>query len=109
MPDSNVVGLDHIGVVVEDLDTAADFLVRAFGAEVMYDLFTPSGAGPMLNDADGPTDQPLDLGDKVIVDAPPGAAFQGHRMVKLGDGATLELLQITAPDQRTSTYADLGV
>lgn len=107
-----VRGLDHIGVCVRDLDEASDFLAAALGAEVMYDLFAPSAdpanPGVALNGPDGQTEERLDFSGAEINDAP-GVGFLGHRMMRLGDGATLELLVLDAPEQARSTYTDLGV
>jgi catechol 2,3-dioxygenase-like lactoylglutathione lyase family enzyme len=106
-------GIDHVGVTVRDLDEASQFLEDALGAEVMYDLFGPSVdpalPGVALNGFDGPTDERLDFSGANINDASPPLGFLGHRMMRLGDGATLELLLLDGGDPVASDYGHLGV
>jgi len=37
LPQSMIVGIDHVGIAVADLDTAADFYARTFGMEVVHE------------------------------------------------------------------------
>ena len=37
-----VRAIDHIGVTVPNIEAASEFLVRALGAEVLYDLVGPN-------------------------------------------------------------------
>lgn len=107
---SNVRGVDHVGIAVRDLDEASSFLEAALGAEVIYDLLRPHREhGTVVVADDGGDDQPLDLGDVRVLDAEEGLVFRAHRMMRLGDGPNLELLQIEAPAQRVSPYGDFGV
>jgi catechol 2,3-dioxygenase-like lactoylglutathione lyase family enzyme len=105
-------GLDHIGITVRDIDEASSFLEEALGAQVMYDLFAPSAdpanPGTELNGRDGPTGDILDFSGANINDAPE-IGFRGHRMMRLGDGATLELLALDNENPGPGGYGDLGV
>lgn len=107
----NVRGLDHLGVVVPDLEQAAAFLEQALGAETLYDLFVAAEDGSVrLNGPDGPVDTELDFGGAKINDKPATVRNQGHRMMRLGDGATLELLQYdTEHDPSGARFGDLGL
>lgn len=107
-----VRGMDHVGITVRDLDEASRFLEAALGAEAMYDLFAPSSdptnPGVALNAPGGPTDERLDFSKAKINDAP-NIAFLGHRMMRIGDGATLELLVLDSEDPSASEYRHLGI
>lgn len=107
-----VRGMDHIGINVRDIDEASAFLEAALGAEVMYDLFAPSSdpsnPGIALSGPDGQTSERLDFTGANINDAP-DIGYVGHRMMRLGNGATLELLQMDVPDPEAATYGHLGV
>jgi methylmalonyl-CoA/ethylmalonyl-CoA epimerase len=37
LPASMVTGIDHVGIAVPDLDSAAEFYARAFGMEVIHE------------------------------------------------------------------------
>lgn len=104
--------MDHVGITVRDLDEASQFLEAALGAEVMYDLFAvatdPSNPGVALNGPDGPTDERLDFSEARINDAP-NVGFLGHRMMRIGDGATLELLLLDTEAPAASEYVHLGI
>lgn len=105
-------GIDHIGIVVGDLDEASTFLETALGAETMYDLFgpsqDPSNPGVALNEVDGGQGEDrLDFSEASINDAP-GVGYLGHRMMRLGGGPTVELLVMDTEGPRAAAYEDLG-
>ncbi|HEY5791988.1 MAG TPA: VOC family protein, partial [Chthoniobacterales bacterium] len=75
-------GIDHVGLTVPDVDEAARFFEKAFGATAIYDV-QPEGAKPMA----GP-DVERELG------LPPGAKIVHMRLMRLGKGPSLELFRI---------------
>ncbi|MEV6164178.1 VOC family protein [Streptomyces sp. NPDC052052] len=86
MTDTRVRGIDHIGVTVPDLETATLFLVRALGAEVLYDI---------LRRQDGPRGG-LDVEQRLGV--PAGTKELAVRMLALpGDGPGIELYEFEGP------------
>lgn len=91
-------GIDHIGITVADLDDAARFLEQAFDAVALYDNVTPATA---QRGAD--TERTLGL--------PPGTAIRHMRMMRLGNGASIELFEMAVPaGQRAPVPAsDLGL
>lgn len=90
-------GIDHIGWTVPNIDVATQFLAQAFGAQVVYDSH-PKTAAPQA----GPeVEQMLGL--------PAGGQVIQIRMVRLGNGASLELFQLAhAPQHGPAQLADFG-
>jgi methylmalonyl-CoA/ethylmalonyl-CoA epimerase len=37
LPESMILGIDHVGIAVADLDSAADFYARAFGMAIVHE------------------------------------------------------------------------
>lgn len=91
-------GIDHVGITVADLDAAARFLEQAFDAIALYDNVTPetAQAGP-------DTERTLGL--------PPGTAIRHMRMMRLGNGASIELFEMAVPagQHRPALACDLGL
>jgi catechol 2,3-dioxygenase-like lactoylglutathione lyase family enzyme len=90
-------GIDHVGWTVPDLEAATQFLEQAFGAEVIYDSHpktSPPQAGACI-------EQQLGL--------PPGGQVVQIRLVRLANGASLELFEVArAPQQSPATIVDLS-
>ena len=90
-------GIDHVGITVPDLDAATDFFMRAFGAALVHDLVSPST-------------EPLH-GQEVEqqLGTPAGSRIMRIRLLRIGNGPTLELFQFESVKQ-TSPIAlkDLG-
>ncbi|TVT37328.1 VOC family protein [Hymenobacter setariae] len=90
-------GIDHVGWTVPDLEAATQFLERAFGAQVIYDSHLKSsppqaGAG---------VEQQLGL--------PPGGQVIQIRLLRLANGASLELFEVArAQQQSPATIVDLS-
>ncbi|MEN7538466.1 antibiotic biosynthesis monooxygenase [Aurantiacibacter flavus] len=83
-------GIDHVGVTVPDIDTASDFLSRAFDARALYDVL-PANAEPMKGD-----DVEHQLG------LPKGA--------RIGASANIEMFRIANAEQAGSAgLADYGL
>ena len=76
-----------MGVTVPDLESATDFLVRALGAEVLYDT---------LRRADGPKSDP---GTRRRLGVPEGTAQRAIRMLALPHGPGIELFEFSGPRQ----------
>ncbi len=90
-------GVNHVGLTVPDLDEATAFLRAAFGARVAYDGLT-RGDEPRR----GPeVERQLGL--------PEGAAIRAQRMLQIGTGPGLEMLEVdTDVRQGAAGLADLG-
>jgi len=91
-------GIDHIGVTVPDIEAATVFLIRALGAEVVYDTLVrgePAQAGP-------------DVEARLGIVA--GAKIVAFRMLKLRNGPGIELFEMEAPEQRSPARpSDFGL
>ncbi|MET9918378.1 VOC family protein [Streptomyces sp. NPDC059605] len=86
MTATTVRGIDHIGVTVPDVETATLFLVRALGAEVLYDT---------LRRQDGPNGGP-EVERRLGV--PAGTLQLAVRMLALPcDGPCIELFEFQGP------------
>ncbi|MFJ3035273.1 VOC family protein [Curtobacterium pusillum] len=93
----SVRGIDHVGVTVPDVEAATDFLVAAFGAEVLYDTLR----------ADEPPKEGPATTDRLGV---PGTAREVRiRMLALPGGPGIELFAFDHVDQDgPAVPSDLG-
>ncbi|MGC5345454.1 VOC family protein [Streptomyces sp. DT24] len=82
-----VRGIDHVGLTVPDLETATHFLVRAFGAKILYDT---------LRREEEPRKGP-DLEKRLGV--PKGTRQRAIRMLSLPNGPGVELFEFSGPRQ----------
>lgn len=95
MTDPNIRGIEHVGITVPDIDAAETFLARAFGAVRVYDALREPVGG-------------LEL--EVHLGLPGGAAILRARMLRLADGANVELFQYGGVPQRpVHRPSDLGL
>jgi catechol 2,3-dioxygenase-like lactoylglutathione lyase family enzyme len=79
---SNVRGIDHIGITVPDIEAATRFLHEAFDAAIVYDTVV-----------DGhPRRSPEELAATVALKEE--QLIVATRMIRLGDGANIELFEI---------------
>ena len=78
-------GIDHIGVVVPDLDEATRFLEAAFGAQVIYQSISRS---------DPPLEGKEIEGHTSLV---PGTRITGLRMIRMERGPDIELFEMRGP------------
>jgi catechol 2,3-dioxygenase-like lactoylglutathione lyase family enzyme len=77
-------GIEHIGLTVPDISLASGFLRDLLGAEILYDV--------------GPFESPGDwMASHLAVH--PRAKIEKIRVMRCGNGPTLELFQFSAPDQ----------
>jgi catechol 2,3-dioxygenase-like lactoylglutathione lyase family enzyme len=82
-------GIDHVGITVPDIDAATAFFVDAFDAVVIYDLIVD---GAMVSPAHGQVGlASVDLSE--ILGVPRAAEIRSQRMLRLGNGPSLELFK----------------
>lgn len=85
---TEVRAIDHIGITVPNIEEASTFLEKAFGATVLYDNVVK---------ADKPQ-QGADTEAKLGLTK--GAAIVHMRMMRIGDGASIELFEMKVPGER---------
>ncbi|MGE0629000.1 MAG: VOC family protein [Hyphomicrobiaceae bacterium] len=75
-----LTGIEHVGLVVPDIEAATGFLTALLGAQTLYDI--------------GPFEQPQDwMAHHLAGDS--GAQIHRMRVVKVAHGPTLELIEFT--------------
>lgn len=80
---SNIHGIEHVAMTVPDMEAAIRFLQEAFGATVLYRHLKL-------------TDEPLTAADVGRINGlPETATLRGACQMRLGDGANIELFQLT--------------
>jgi catechol 2,3-dioxygenase-like lactoylglutathione lyase family enzyme len=87
---ASVRGIDHIGITVPDVDAACTFLEHALGATPVYDVLKPSDppfTGPQ-------TEKELGI--------PPKSRIIHMRLMRIGNGPSLEIFQFADTHQRKS-------
>ncbi|WP_137167212.1 EthD family reductase [Salinimonas lutimaris] len=85
---ANVRGIDHVGLCVPDMEKATTFFAQAFGARIVYDVQSPRDpamAGKAVENQLG---------------IPEGAKITHMRLLRIGNGATLELFTFCDTAQR---------
>jgi catechol 2,3-dioxygenase-like lactoylglutathione lyase family enzyme len=99
-------GIDHVGVTVPDIDAATTFFVDAFDAVVIYDLIVD---GAILSPDDGRVEHTtVDL--SAILGVPRAAEIRSQRMLRLGNGPSLELFKyMNAPQSPVAAPNDFGL
>lgn len=97
----SVRGIEHIGITVPDLEEATLFLVAALRAVPLYDMH---GASSDVVDEEADRRSQRQLGTR------PGARWLRSRMLRLGEGPSIELFEYADEAQRPSvTASDLGI
>ena len=97
---SAIRGVDHVGVTVPDIEQASRFFVRAFGAEILYDLLPGEQT---RENASSPVEQ-AQLGTR------PGVRWRRSQLLRLGEGPSIELFEYEDSEQAAPPSAsDLGV
>lgn len=95
-----VRAIEHIGITVPDIEEASAFLEAAFGAEVIYDMKPDPGA-VQVNTA---FDSESTLGIR------PGALWKASRMLRIGEGPSVELFEYEDEAQAPPSIAsDFGL
>lgn len=98
MKENNFKGIEHIGITVPNLEKASEFLVKAFGAEVLYDLIS-EGDEPMKGKEN---EQQLGI--------PKGSEIVRMRFLKIGNGPGLELFQFgNTESEKPVALNDFGI
>lgn len=82
---TEVRAIDHIGITVPEIETAAKFLEEAFGATAIYDNIIPSD--PPQSGAEA----------EATLGFAKGSAIVHMRMMRIGDGACIELFEMKVP------------
>ncbi|MCA0993448.1 VOC family protein [Guptibacillus hwajinpoensis] len=91
-------GIDHIGITVPNIEEATAFFKEAFDAKVCYDVQRPEHE-PMEG-----KDVEKQLG------LPAGKSIIHMRLLRIGEGPTLELFQLGSPaDNHPARISDLGI
>jgi len=90
-----LLGTEHVGLTVPDMDVATAFFVDVLGAELLFEV------GPFSSDDDW---MEKHLG------VHPGAVIRRLRMLRLATGPSLELFEYSTPDQerRSPRNSDAG-
>jgi catechol 2,3-dioxygenase-like lactoylglutathione lyase family enzyme len=98
---STVRGIEHVGITVPDIEEATAFLVAALGAEVLYDMRGPSA---------DTVDEEADRRSQAQLGTRPGTRWIASRMLRVGDGPSIELFEYADEGQRAPAGAsDLGI
>lgn len=84
-------GLDHIGITVPDVEAATRFFVEVFGAELLHDTIARDRNISFA--LEGPAIEGL-LG------LPAGAALRAVRLLRLGNGPSVELFEYEAAQRQ---------
>ena len=79
-----LLGVEHVGITVPDMDAATAFFVEVLGAEVLFEV------GPFASEDDW---MEKHLG------VHPRAVIRRLRMLRLAAGPSVELFEYAAPDQ----------
>lgn len=94
----SIRGIEHVGITVPDHDAAIRFFRDALGAEPLFSLVRP-GDPPMRGEEMGPK-----------TGQTPGTAVVALTMLRLGNGANLEIFEIDRPNSwRSAGIADQGI
>ena len=98
MEEKTIRGIDHVGVVVPDLDRATKFLEEAFGAQVIYQSLSMSD--PPLEGNDIETQTSLFRGTRIT----------GLTMIRMERGPDIELFEMHGPVMHPSAQSsDYGM
>ncbi len=99
-----VRGIEHVGITVPDLDAATRFFRSAFGAVPLFDLVEP----PEDEQAARAAAEAFGLERRLGVRR--GTWTRAMRMLRLGNGANVELFEFVADGQRAPAVpSDLGI
>jgi len=97
---AGVRAIDHIGVTVPNLEEAAEFFERAFGAEVIFKM-----------DSHRDTSDPEVLAqERAKLGTRPSARWTRTLVLRLGEGASIELFEYEDGERHAPpTPSDLGI
>jgi len=93
-PAVNVVGVDHVGINVPDVEAASRFFTEMFGFRPVTEM----------------RDIPIDAGFRKTFHMHDDAKVKAIRMMRAGDGANIELFQYDSPhaSREQPYYDDIG-
>ncbi|MEC3853699.1 VOC family protein [Paenarthrobacter ureafaciens] len=92
---STARGVDHIGITVPSIEEATAFFEEAFGAEAIYDMLPEPLSGPGIESGLG---------------VPKGTVLQRIRMLRLGQGPSIELFEYSGVTQNDPVIpTDYGI
>ncbi len=86
-PVPGLTGVEHIGLVVPEIDAATQFFATVLGGEALYDV--------------GPFDGPEDWMAGHLAGSS-GAHIHRMRVIAIANGPTVELIELTRTDGRAS-------
>lgn len=89
-PVPGLTGVEHVGLIVPDLDAASRFFASVLGAETLYDI--------------GPFDGPEDWMAGHLAGST-GAHIHRLRMIAIANGPAVELIELTRADGGASDGA----
>lgn len=78
----NIKGIEHIGITVPEIEQAEEFFKAAFGAETLYALIEKGGKPQVGEEMHGKNG------------LEPGARIIAMRMMRIADGANVELFEV---------------
>lgn len=90
---SGIYGVEHLGITVPDVEAATRFFVDVFNAEFLYELTPPPGTPGRFS----PPPEIL----TAHIGTVPGTTSLQVRMLRLGNGANIELFAFSSPEQRS--------
>jgi catechol 2,3-dioxygenase-like lactoylglutathione lyase family enzyme len=95
---TEIRGIDHVGITVDDMEIAHRFLEEGLGAEFLYEAL-PADASPVEGDE-----------FENLLGLPQGTRLHNVRMYGLAVGPGIEVFHYTSSDQRPSARAsDYGM
>ena len=95
---NTIVGIDHIGINVPDIDIASSFLQQAFDAQIIYESYSKKQSPLEFN------------GNESTLNLSPQTKLYACRMIKIGSGPNIELFEVHVNGQRAAVMSsDLGI
>jgi|GEM_PF-3440557 len=95
---NTIVGIDHIGINVPDIDIASIFLQQAFDAQILYESYSKKQL-PLAFE-----------GNEATLNMSPKTKLYACRMIKIGSGPNIELFEVQVNGQREAVKSsDLGI
>jgi len=93
---SDVRGIEHVGITVPDLEAATKYFADVLGAVFVYDVLKKPDLGPEL---------------EATLGVPKGSVVKQVRLIRLGDGANLELFEYSVPEgqRQANRPCDFGL
>ena len=93
-----IVGIEHLGVTVPDVEQATKFFEDAFDAEIVY-VGLEYGGPPVE-------------GERIerFLNVPPGTKLRAQRLIRIANGPNLEVFQMDSLEQHAPVHPnDFGL